>query len=85
MLAFSNTKIDPEISFNKESVYTLEKKKIYSHLIEITKNEDYIYDFSSIYNGIDNFIFLDDVHVAPYANKYMAEKIYNLLHANNIN
>ena len=79
VLAFSNTKIDPKISFSNESVYTLEKEKIYSHLINIAKHETYIYDFKSIYNGIDDFVFIDEVHVSPFANKFMARKIYDIL------
>ncbi len=79
MLAFTDTKIDPRINFNNKNVHTIEKKKIYSHLLKITKDEPYIYDFKSIYNSIDDYIFIDEVHVTPFANKFMANKIYNII------
>ena len=78
-MSFTNTKIDPKINFSKDSLYTLENIEIYSHLISLTKNENYIYDFKSVYNGMNDYVFIDESHVSPEANKFMAKKIFEII------
>ena len=77
-LAFTDTKIDERIDFKIDSDSTKENIEMYSHLKIITKDLDYVYDYSSIYNGINDYIFIDaGSHVTPFGNKFLAETIYN--------
>ena len=77
-LAFTDTKIDERIDFKIDSDSTKENIEMYSHLKIITKDLDYVYDYSSIYNGINDYIFIDSgSHVTPFGNKFLAETIYN--------
>ena len=76
-LIFTDTRIDTKIGFNKNNVYNEETKKIYSEILKLSQNVDYVHDFKSIYNGIDDYIFIDiGHHVSPKGNKFLANKIF---------
>ena len=68
VLTKNKTKCFEHSTYGNDVVYKLKKKDV-----------PYIYDFKSIYNSIDDYIFIDEVHVTPFANKFMANKIYNII------
>lgn len=84
---FTNTKFDKDSDIISEMFRFKEVKlesflNVYKFIEEEMKYKKYFYNFKSIFNNIDDFIFIDSVHTSPNGNKYSAQKIYEIINLN---
>jgi hypothetical protein len=68
--------IDEKKSFN--AFYTLAKQRIRDHCSNYN-NCDQFLDFSDAFNSYEVPIYIDTVHVGPFGNKVIAEKLFGSL------
>ena len=78
-IAFTNTKIDNKIVWFPNSLHDNQVKAVYFEINNLIKNKINMKTFQSIYNNIDDYIFIDHAHVTPKANEIMAEKIFQVI------
>ena len=78
---FTDTKIHHSIKIiESDSQLT---KKIYSLVSGMASELNYFYDYKSLYNGSGQFVFTDiGSHVGPDANKFMSNKILDIVKNN---
>ena len=67
--------------------YSLRLKKVkfesvdntYKDIEKKMKNKEYFYNFKSIFNEINGYVFIDEVHTSPNGNKISAQKSVEII------
>lgn len=77
---FSNTKMDHlpySLKFKKVNFESVDNT--YKDIEKKMKNKKYFYNFKSIFNEINDYVFIDAVHTSPNGNKISAQKIVEII------